>query len=715
MILLIIVAAFLPLLNILTAYVFRPSDKWLSRLAATTVSVSATLMLYAGGSAWIGQKHWFVQTTWFSMGQSLVFRVGLNADTMALMMLSIILFVSALVHWFSGQYMKGDGALPRYFSALALFTCAMNGLVLSDNLITLFMCWELVGFASYLLIGFWYTKDSASNAAKKAFLVNRIGDAGLLTGIFTCWANFGTVSLTEINQILQANTQAVSAALLLVAGLGFLLACAGKSAQFPLQIWLPDAMEGPTPVSALIHAATMVTAGIYLLVRTYAILPPLVLHLAVLMGCITMLIAALTATRQTDIKRVLAFSTISQLGYMVVAIGVGAPQAAMFHLLTHAFFKAGLFLCAGSVIHALHDLAHRAEQWGQEHAHFDAQDMRLMGGLRKALPFTFVAYTAAAAALAGVPFLSGFLSKESILLATVSWAQHSGLWLTWLVPAVLLFTASLTTFYMMRQWYLVFWGEFRLEKHWHSVGLLQKVKEVPLPMRAPTLMLAALSTFVVFSPNPLDGSGSWFWQGHSPAHVEGHGFVLAASLLAALIGFCVACTHYGLKVAMPLAKKTNQLLENQFYLNQIYQKIIIAPVHRLANFTTQKSLQRFFELTVIKPLLYCTEQLAYIDKHKKYFVGTLFINPVLKMSAAVAYFDEKRVSGSVDIFSKIVVVFAHVIGFIDRFLVDGTIHLLVWAGRTLGGVFRSPQNGNVQQYVWYALGLLVLWLSFWIM
>ncbi|MFT4030877.1 MAG: NADH-quinone oxidoreductase subunit L [Siphonobacter sp.] len=417
---------------------------------------------------------------WFSLNQNYSLDFGFQVDILTLNMLMLVLFIAALVQLFSIEYMREDQGRFRYFAFLQLFVGAMLGIVLAANLLILYVFWELVGLSSYLLIGFWYTKREATQAAKKAFLVNRIGDLGLALGIFAVYHRFGTLDFTLFTTSVMESDRYLT-------GTGLLLFCGtvAKSAQFPLHVWLPNAMEGPTPVSALIHAATMVAAGVFLLARIYPILTPDALIVIGIIGTITMVMGAVYAVSQTDIKKTLAYSTISQLGLMVMAVGVGAPQAALFHLFTHAFFKAGLFLSAGSVIHALHHAGHG----------FDAQDTRLMGALRKQLPVTFVAYTICAAALSGLPLTSGFLSKDEIIHAGF---QHgAGNWQL-VFPIIALASAGLTAFYMTKQWRMVFFG------HWRNEHVaLEQIQEASWLQKGPLVIVALFSTVFVFSLNPL--------------------------------------------------------------------------------------------------------------------------------------------------------------------------------------------------------------------
>ncbi|WP_332368747.1 NADH-quinone oxidoreductase subunit L [Spirosoma telluris] len=347
------------------------------------------------------------------------FQMSLRVDSLAALMLILVHFVALLVEIYSISYLHDEPKLRRYFAYLQLFIGAMLGIVLAGNLLVMYAFWELVGLASYLLIGFYAERQAASKAAQKAFLMNRVGDIGFLLGIFLTYYHFDTLDFTILA------TKGAGAIAPTALGICLFMGCVGKSAQFPLLTWLPDAMEGPTPVSALLHAATMVAAGIFLLARIHPLLSPDALVFVTLIGTITTVWGGYSALFQTDIKKVLAFSTVSQLGLMVAAMGTGNVSGAMFHLLTHAFFKAGLFLSVGAVIHAVH-----------------TQDMRQMGGLRRVLSTTFIAYTLCAAALAGLPLLSGFLSKEIILGGSFSWAKNQTSPLAYFVPVSLLLSSG---------------------------------------------------------------------------------------------------------------------------------------------------------------------------------------------------------------------------------------------------------------------------------
>jgi NADH-quinone oxidoreductase subunit L len=402
-----------------------------------------------------------VDLTWINIAGGLTIPLGLTLDQLAKTMLVLVSGVGAIIHVYSIGYMRDDAGKSRYFAALSLFMFAMLGIVLANNFVMMFIFWELVGFTSYVLIGHWFERDSAADAAKKAFITNRIGDFGFMLGILMVWMPTGTVVFSELAERLSILTN--NPAYLTIAALLIFCGAIGKSAQFPLHVWLPDAMEGPTPVSALIHAATMVAAGVYMLTRVGFIIQASATAMLVIawIGTLTALMAALIATQQDDIKRILAYSTLSQLGYMVMATGLASNSAAMFHLFTHAFFKALLFLGAGSVIIALH---HEQNIWE-------------MGGLSRTMKITFVTCLIGALALMGVPPLSGFFSKDAIL--TLAFANNKPMFVLGLA------TAFLTAFYMTRWLIVVFFGQSR--------GHAARVsRESPAVMTGPLVVLAVL-------------------------------------------------------------------------------------------------------------------------------------------------------------------------------------------------------------------------------
>jgi proton-translocating NADH-quinone oxidoreductase chain L len=476
--------------------------------AASAVSVLVCAFIaYGALSLALGGERFSASAEWLRFG-SFSIALGIKYDDLAALMLCIVGVVGLCVHVFSLGYMHDDAGKARYFGGLSIFMFSMIGIVLADNLFMMFIFWELVGFSSYFLINHWNEKKSASDAARKAFIVNRVGDFGFLLGIIVCyWAN-GTVSLSALAENAAAGHMVYSRLIPLLLFCG----AVGKSAQLPLQVWLPDAMEGPTPVSALIHAATMVAAGIYMLCRINALMVPPAMTVIAWVGALTALYAALCAITQRDIKKVLAYSTLSQLGYMVAAFGLGSVGAAMFHLTTHAFFKALLFLGSGSVIYGCHH----------------EQDIFRMGGLRLRMPLTFWTFTVAVAAIVGVPFLAGFFSKDAIL--ALSYERSPA------VFAVLAFTAILTAFYMLRLWKIVFLGGPRSEsaEHAHEGGL---------SLTAPLVLLAALSVvggYTGLYPRAFEGVFSLIPEAAGPTHLV----ILVTSLVVLFVGAGTALAFY---------------------------------------------------------------------------------------------------------------------------------------------------------------------------
>ena len=502
---------------------------------------------------------------WLAVGNFAV-PLGLTLDKLSLLMLLIVTGVASLIHIYSYGYMSDDPGFARFFASLSLFTFAMLGIVLADNFIVLFICWELVGLASYLLIGFWYDRPSAADACKKAFLTNRLGDFGFLLGILFIWGLTGALSFAEVRSWLAANPTGLGQWSTLI---GLLIFCGamGKSAQFPLHVWLPDAMEGPTPVSALIHAATMVAAGVYMLCRVFflyaipqawpdalaALNGVTALEIIAWIGAITSILAALMAVQQNDIKRVLAYSTLSQLGLMIMAVGLSAPAAAMYHLTTHAFFKALLFLGAGAVIHALH---HEQNIWN-------------CGGLKERMPATYWTFLIATLAIAGVPPLSGFYSKDAILAAAGHY--HFGLF------AVATVVAMLTTFYMFRLFFVAFGGRARSEaaEHAHEAPIVMKW---PLILLGIPTLLAGLWGIDTYLEGHFTGSAhhlAWWERLFAPF---GHAPLAAmAGLGATAFGISFAYAVYGNATRDALAERLPALsraLRNSLYFDPIYDRLI---------------------------------------------------------------------------------------------------------------------------------------------
>ncbi|QJD77730.1 NADH-quinone oxidoreductase subunit 5 family protein [Spirosoma rhododendri] len=589
-------------------------------IALTTTGLVLTGLLAANALA----EPLTVRLDWATFPNT-SFVLSFRLDSLSLMMLGLVHFVALLVQIYSLSYLHDEPDQPRYFAYLQLFVGAMLGIVLAGNLLVLYIFWELVGLASYLLIGFYTDRPSASKAAMKAFLMNRIGDMGFLLGIFLTYIWTGSLDL---------DLATAAGPLPTLAGLCLFMGCVGKSAQFPLLTWLPDAMEGPTPVSALLHAATMVAAGIFLLARIHPLLSPDALVVITLVGTITTIWGGYSALFQNDIKKVLAFSTVSQLGLMVAGMGTGNVGGAMFHLLTHAFFKAGLFLSAGAVIHAVH-----------------TQDMRQMGGLRKAMPVTFAVYAICTAALAGLPFFSGFLSKEAIIGGAFGWASEQG-GLAGLIPVLLLLSSGLTALYMARQLRLVFFGNYR-----QTELPLSGVHDADWLMRGPMLLLAGLSVFIWFSVNPFSAHTSWFWTILPPVAEPELVWLAPVS-----IGLVLAGGWLGFRLREPAHDKGYVLLSVEYgFLDTIYKYV--------------------------------------------------FINPLLKLAALLNRTDQRAVDGVVNGAGVSTVVLAHLMSLTDRFGVDGIVNGAAWlAGRT-GQLLRSVQNGRVQSYITVAVVglLLVLW------
>jgi NADH-quinone oxidoreductase subunit L len=509
---------------------------------------------------------------WLSVGKVNV-GVSYLIDQLSIIFILVITGVGALIHLYSTGYMKGDPGYTRFFTYLNLFIVMMLQLVMADNYLLTFLGWEGVGLCSYLLIGFWYEEVKNGDAAKKAFIVNRIGDFGFLVAMGVMLVAFGSLNYSDIFPAAlgmgSGNTTIVIITMMLFLG------CTGKSAQIPLYIWLPDAMAGPTPVSALIHAATMVTSGIYLIARSnilFALSPSTLAVISVVAIC-TAVLAAIIALFQNDIKKVLAYSTVSQLGYMFLGLGVGAFGAGVFHVLTHAFFKACLFLGSGAVIHAMHH----------------EQDMQKMGGLKKYLPITFWTFLLATLAIAGIPPFAGFFSKDEIL-----WKAFSqGSAFLWFLGAL---GALMTAFYMFRAVYLTFYGKERFDSAHHPPH------EVGAPMWIPLVVLAGLSVVAGFLGSPTKALDSWL----APVVEKGESLVLDArvggappyiaqieqllliiSVLIAITGIVIATLYYKRRTTLAAQEKklgtVYTLSTNKFYVDEIYDKTIIQPTYNLSN------------------------------------------------------------------------------------------------------------------------------------
>jgi NADH-quinone oxidoreductase subunit L len=617
--------------------------------------------------------------TWFFAG-SFAVDMAFLVDPLSAIMLFVVCGVGFLVHVYSIGYMHGDPSYPRFFTYLNLFMTSMLILVLADNYLLMFVGWEGVGLCSYLLIGFWYNRQSASDAGKKAFLVNRIGDAGFILAIALIFWTTGSLNYEQVfakaaDPTLMTTGIATAITLLLFVG------ATGKSAQVPLYVWLPDAMEGPTPVSALIHAATMVTAGVYMVVRSQALflLAPASMHVVAGIGAFTAIFAASIGLVQNDIKRVLAYSTVSQLGYMFLACGVGAFSSGLFHVMTHAFFKGLLFLGAGSVIHALHD----------------EQDMRRMGGLQRHIPGTYRTMRWATLAIAGIPPFAGFWSKDEILTSAIKSGGLDVLW--WLCG---LGAAFMTSFYMFRLLFMTFYGRERFDTH-HV-----HPHESPPAMLQPLQILAVLSIiggFIVGIP-PENGLfhrflAQAFHHGahHAQAfHIWPDFVLMLLSTLVALGGFFTAYCLY-----LEAPERTPSLLERVTRAMQVlWQQVIWDKASVEAFYTTraQRLAERF--------------SFAYQTLLNKYYIDEFYhafvVRPLMWATTALWTVDARVVDGVVNGCGAFTRLYANWSGILDRLVVDGSVNgvaLVVYSGAR---AFRLLQTGIVQNYLLVmALGVFV--------
>ncbi|MFB3895596.1 MAG: NADH-quinone oxidoreductase subunit L [bacterium] len=571
--------------------------------------------------------------TWLTFGNYQL-QFGFMVDPLTAMMLMVVTFIGMLIQIYSTGYMHGDPRYSRFFAYMSLFTFAMLGLVLANNFAGIFIFWELVGLCSYLLISFWFERTEAANAGKKAFITTRIGDTGFLIGIFILFYATGTLQFSELTEsvVNQGGHLLTIAAILIFCG------AVGKSAQFPLHVWLPDAMEGPTPVSALIHAATMVAAGVYLVARSFILFHfhQEAMQVVMYIGTITAFMAATIAMVQNDIKRVLAYSTISQLGYMMLGLGVGGYTAGSFHLMTHAFFKALLFLGAGSVIHGT-----------------GMQDIRELGGLFSKMKTTAITFLVACLAIAGIPPLSGFWSKDEILLEAYR-SGHIGIYLIGTV------TAFITAFYMFRLFFLTFTGKARN----HNIH----AHESPKVMTVPLTLLAIAAAFIGLPGSPV--MGNWFqnYIHFGNEHSEPSMLVMAISILVALAGIGIAYLAYGKKVpaisTSAIAGKVPflyNLLHNKYYFDELYDYIII--------------------------------------------------RPFLRLTKVAFAFDQLIIDGTVNGVAWVSILISKLDNLIDIYIVDGLVNASGWITQFFSRIFRKTQTGIIQNYtllVIFGLAIIIL-------
>jgi NADH-quinone oxidoreductase subunit L len=661
-------AVLLPLL----AFVFNfllPGRKsklagWISTVA---ILFSAVLSVSVFAKVWNTNHVVHQQVIWFTIGNTVVY-AGVLLNNLSVLMLLLVPLIALPVHIYSTAYMKHDGNLNRYFAYLSLFCFSMLALVVVDNMVLFYAFWELVGFSSYLLIGFWFTRNKAVQANKKAFIMNRIGDIGLLTAIIILFTQFHTFDITALfgdkgligqaiikNGLWVSSLSSIPTIWQYIAFGGIFLAVAAKSAQFPLHTWLPDAMEGPTSVSALIHAATMVAAGVFLLARVYPLFNDTELTILAVIGCFTAFMAASIALTQTDLKRILAYSTISQLGYMVMAMGIGAYTSSLFHLVTHAFFKCLLFLVAGIVIHQMQHIKE------DNQLDIDPQNINNMGGLRKKLPFTFVVAVIGALALIGLPFTSGFLSKDSILIQSFEWTDGRNGILK-LVPIVALLTTWLTAFYVTRLIVKVFFGELRLLHT--KPGIKLHLSDGNWQYKLPLALLVTGCLFPLFSINPFLYEQAWIFKGFA---VNGglerenvyHSLIPIGVNILSLLVMYSAYAVYVKRKANPFPQNgvLFNLSFNAWYFDVIYSRLIVKPILLLCRFAF--------------------------------------------------WFDRRVIDGFVNLLAKVGITLSKLAAWTDRYIVDGFLNLLVAIVRIISSFFRVFQAGKVQYYLFSMLVIIL--------
>ncbi|WP_304130971.1 NADH-quinone oxidoreductase subunit L [Ignavibacterium album] len=611
------------------------------------------------------------EVEWFGFANTPLFgdisiKLGIMIDNITAMMLFVVALISMLVHLYSIAYMKGDERYNRYFAYLGIFTFSMNGIVLTHNILMMYIFWELVGLSSYLLIGFWFEKKSASDAGKKAFIVNRVGDLGMFAGILILFFTYRTFSFEEIFNSISAGVLPFNSTFWLsVTGILLFCGAIGKSAQFPLHVWLPDAMEGPTPVSALIHAATMVAAGVYLVIRIFGLLTADAMLFIAVIGMISSFIPATIALTQNDIKKVLAYSTISQLGYMIMALGVGAYQFAFFHLVTHAFFKAALFLGSGSVIHAMHH----------------EQDIRYMGGLRKKMPLTYWTFVISSLAIAGIPLTSGFLSKDGILASSLAFANLTG---HWLFPITGFLVALLTAFYMFRLIIITFHGE---PKDHHK---FEHAHESPFVMVMPLVVLATLSVFIWYTPNPINADQGW---------------VLSKWIEKPVLHTPVETRFDFMKPDTEATPENEPIMYSTIYTEAMhhahYPAMFISLFVAISGILLAFVFYHWKKVNVdalterIKPFYTFSLNKWYFDE----LYDKTFVSGTLLLSRAHGWFDLKIIDGIVNGAAAATKSLSFFIGNFDRIVIDGFVNLTAYLSGFFGLLFRRIQTGKVQTYI----------------
>ncbi len=695
-----LIILFLPLFGFATVVLFGKRFEKLYFLEIGILATNLLLTLYVAYEKLFVYVHEKIggSFTWIDFGNvfgigRLTVDLGIEITNVTAMMLFVVNLISFLVHLYSLEYMRGDARFSRYYSYLGIFTFSMLGIVLADNFLMMYIFWELVGLSSYLLIGFWYEKDSAANAGKKAFLTNRVGDMGMWLGILILFTNYHTFTFDKIfAQIGAGNIPFGSEAWLTAAGILIFMGAVGKSAQFPLHVWLPDAMEGPTPVSALIHAATMVAAGVYMLTKIFVMLTADALLVIALVGAFTSFLAASIALTQNDIKKVLAYSTVSQLGYMVMSVGVGAYAFAFFHLVTHAFFKALLFLGSGSVIHAMHH----------------EQDMRKMGGLKKKMPVTYYTFLIATLAISGIPLFSGFLSKDGLLAGTYAFGMLTG---HWSIAVFGFVVAFMTAFYMFRLVYMTFHGEPRdMHKYEHA-------HESPKVMTIPLVVLATLSIWIWYTPNPMNPEAGWFLN-----RIENQKTVVPEDMRFNFMKTgATAETAHGEahEVEAEHAEHSEEVMHSELYEHAMHEAhvptMILSIILALGGILLATYIYYWRKLDPDKimnamPALYdFSLNKWYIDE---LYEGT-FIAGTLATSDALSTFDAKVIDGAVNGAATLTRGTSKLSGWFDTYVVDGLVNLTAFISGFFGFVFKKTQTGKVQNYVLLAvISVIILFVIF---
>ncbi len=689
-----IVILFLPLIGFIVTLFFAKKVKkvYLFEIVIIIATFILSVVLLYSKLAYYQNQNITSEFEWINLGigpimGKVTVDLGLFLDNVTVIMMFVVALISMLVHIFSIGYMEGDKRFNRYFAYLGIFTFSMSGIVLTHNVLMMYIFWELVGLSSYLLIGFWYEKKSASDAAKKAFIVNRIGDIGMFTGILILFTTYHTFTFqTVFHQISQGILPFNSEAGLTLMGILLFCGAIGKSAQFPLHVWLPDAMEGPTPVSALIHAATMVAAGVYFVVRMFPLLSGNALFVIAIIGALSAFIPATIALTQNDIKKVLAYSTISQLGYMILALGVGAYKFAFFHLITHAFFKALLFLGSGSVIHAMHH----------------EQDIRKMGGLRKKMPITYATFLIASLAISGVPLFSGFLSKDGILAGTFAFGYITG---HWFFAVVGYFVALLTAFYMFRLVILTFHGKPR-DQHKYD-----HAHESKFVMAMPLVVLATLSIFFFYTPNPANPEAGWFLKWiKAPELVTPQSS--RYSFMRSDVKEATSTTE------MQAAETGSEVMYSEAYEDALHHahkpglilSLLLAGGGILMAFM-------FYQWNKLDPdkLVAKIQPLYKLSYNKWYFdeiYYASFVAGTIGLSKFLAWFDNTVIDGVVNFSATFTRGFSRASGQFDSIVVDGLVNLMAYLSGFIGLIFRRFQTGKVQTYIVLVIFSLVILLLF---